>query len=76
VIDAYISRIPWTRPSEGSLTAVWTRIADDAIAAATWVRQACCGLGGHSMVKHFEPGRVSLQCLSCGGRTRGWTIHR
>jgi hypothetical protein len=77
VIDAYVGRIPWTRGSAGSpLPTFRTRIVGDVVAAITWLRQAYCGLGGHVMVKRFEPGRVSLECLSCGGQTRGWDIQR
>jgi hypothetical protein len=50
---------------------------DHLVAAAEWLRRASCGLmTGHDMVRHFEPGRVSLECLSCGERTPGWTIER
>jgi hypothetical protein len=41
---------------------------------AGWLRQAACGLTGHDMVRHFEPQRMSLQCLSCGAKTRGWAL--
>jgi hypothetical protein len=46
-----------------------------AIAAAEALLQARCGLGGHAMAMRFEKTRVSLQCLSCGHNTPGWTIH-
>jgi hypothetical protein len=42
--------------------------------AAWYVRKSVCGLRGHDMVLHFEPERLSLQCLACGVRTHGWTI--
>jgi hypothetical protein len=42
--------------------------------ATSYVRQVVCGLRGHEMVLHFEPDRLSLQCLACGARTQGWTI--
>jgi hypothetical protein len=42
--------------------------------AVSYVREAVCGLHGHNMVLHFEPERLSLQCLACGARTQGWTI--
>ena len=38
------------------------------------VRQAWCGLGGHAMMMHFEPRRLSLKCMSCGHTTPGWAI--
>ena len=40
----------------------------------SWGRQALCGLRGHEMVRHFQPGRLSLRCLKCGAETPGWTI--
>jgi hypothetical protein len=77
VIDAYVGRIPWTKAPAGfPLAAVWSRAVDEAVSGLRWVRQAWCGVGGHEMVKRFEPGRVSLECLSCGGQTRGWTLDR
>jgi hypothetical protein len=39
-----------------------------------WMREALCTLRGHDMVLVFEPGRLSLACLGCGTRTKGWTI--
>jgi hypothetical protein len=42
---------------------------------AVWqLREGVCGLRGHDMVLHFEPERLSLQCLACGARTQGWAI--
>jgi hypothetical protein len=38
------------------------------------VREAVCGLRGHDMVLHFEPDRLSLECLACGARTQGWAL--
>lgn len=40
----------------------------------TLVQHVLCGLGGHEMVRHFEPGRLSLRCLSCGAQTSGWSL--
>lgn len=37
------------------------------------LRQFFCGLGGHDALRHFEAGRVSLLCTSCGHETPGWT---
>ena len=51
-----------------------TRARATAIAAAEGLLQARCGLGGHSMALKFEKTRVSLQCMSCGRNTSGWTI--
>lgn len=38
------------------------------------IGQALCGLCGHVMVRHFEPSRMSLQCLVCGAETHGWSL--
>ncbi len=38
------------------------------------VRQFFCGLHGHDALLHFEPGRLSLQCTSCGYETPGWDL--
>jgi hypothetical protein len=40
----------------------------------SWGRQTLCRLRGHEMVRHFQPGRLSLGCLKCGAETPGWTI--
>ncbi|PYR78459.1 MAG: hypothetical protein DMF87_14085 [Acidobacteria bacterium] len=39
------------------------------------VRQFICGLHGHDALLHFEHGRMSLQCTSCGYETPGWDLH-
>ena len=46
-------------------TGVITRTAEQ-------VRQFICGLHGHDALLHFEHGRVSLLCTSCGHETPGW----
>ena len=38
------------------------------------VRQLICGLHGHDALLHFEHGRMSLQCMSCGYETPGWDL--
>ena len=38
------------------------------------VRQFLCGLHGHDAILHFEHGRMSLQCTSCGYETPGWDL--
>jgi hypothetical protein len=38
------------------------------------LRQFLCGLHGHDALLHFEQGRMSLQCTSCGHETPGWEI--
>ena len=50
-------------------TSVITRAADQ-------LRQFICGLHGHDTLLHFEQGRMSLQCTSCGYETRGWDLRR
>ena len=37
-------------------------------------RQLICGLHGHDPLLHFEDGRMSLQCTSCGYETPGWDL--
>ena len=44
--------------------------------AASHVRQFMCGLHGHDALLHFEQGRISLQCTSCGYQTPGWDVKR
>jgi hypothetical protein len=42
--------------------------------AGLQLRQFVCGLHGHDALKHFEQGRISLLCVSCGHETPGWDI--
>jgi hypothetical protein len=35
-----------------------------------------CWWYGHDYVQHFEPGRLSLVCVSCGESTPGWEIKK
>jgi hypothetical protein len=42
--------------------------------AATHVRRFLCGLHGHDALLHFEEGRLSLVCASCGYETPGWDL--
>ena len=42
---------------------------------ALQVRQLVCGLHGHDLLMHFEQGRISLLCASCGHETPGWEIN-
>jgi hypothetical protein len=44
--------------------------------AAHQVRRFLCGLHGHDALLHFEQGRISLQCTSCGYETPGWDVKR
>ncbi len=38
------------------------------------VRQFLCGLHGHDALLHFERGRLSLLCSSCGHESPGWDL--
>ena len=38
------------------------------------LQQFICGLHGHDALLHFEQGRISLQCTSCGYETPGWDV--
>jgi hypothetical protein len=38
------------------------------------VRQLICALHGHDSLLHFEQGRMSLLCSSCGYETPGWDV--
>jgi hypothetical protein len=40
----------------------------------TWVRRFICLIRGHEDYLQFEPGRLYLQCISCGYESPGWTI--
>lgn len=44
--------------------------------AALQFRQFVCGLHGHDSLMHFEHGRISLLCASCGHETPGWDIKK
>jgi hypothetical protein len=44
--------------------------------AAEHMRQFLCGLHGHDALLHFGPGRISLQCTSCGYETPGWDVKK
>ena len=38
------------------------------------LRQFLCGLHGHDALLHFETGRLSMRCTSCGYETPGWDL--
>lgn len=38
------------------------------------VRQCVCGLHGHDALLHFETGRLSMRCTTCGYETPGWDL--
>ncbi|MBI2186227.1 MAG: hypothetical protein HYU37_03770 [Acidobacteria bacterium] len=42
--------------------------------ASKHVRRFLCGLHGHDALLHFEQGRLSLICASCGHETPGWDL--
>ena len=42
----------------------------------TNVRRFICGLHGHDALLHFEQGKLSLQCTSCGFETPGWDLDK
>jgi hypothetical protein len=42
--------------------------------AALQLRQFMCGLHGHDSLMHWEQGRISLLCASCGHETPGWDV--
>jgi hypothetical protein len=37
-------------------------------------RQRMCGLHGHDSLLHFDNGRMSLLCSSCGHESPGWQV--
>ena len=37
-------------------------------------RQRMCGLHGHDSLLHFDNGRISLLCSSCGHESPGWQV--
>ena len=44
--------------------------------AGLQVRQFFCGLHGHDALLHFDEGRISLLCASCGHESPGWEFGR
>jgi hypothetical protein len=38
------------------------------------INRFICGLSGHTPLLHFENGRMTLQCDSCGYETPGWDL--
>jgi hypothetical protein len=40
------------------------------------VGQLVCGMHGHSILMHFEPNKLSLQCALCGYESSGWEVGR
>lgn len=73
MLASHAEQMP-SAPSGASLNGLWPRASALALSAIEGLRQARCGLGGHAMTLRFEKTRVSLQCMSCGHNTSGWTI--
>jgi len=38
------------------------------------LRAFLCGLGGHDLLRSYEPNRVYMRCTSCPYETPGWTL--
>ena len=49
---------------------------DDGLLArlAVKIRQGVCALHGHDSLLHFDNGRMSLMCFSCGHESPGWDV--
>lgn len=75
MLGSHAEPMPPVSSTAAFLNALWPRASAMAIAAAEGLRQARCGLGGHTMAMRFEKTRLSLQCMGCGHNTPGWTIH-
>ena len=56
------------------LNTAWSNTITHAVGAVGWVARARCGLSGHDMLRHFEPHRLSLECLQCGKTSAGWAF--
>ena len=68
-------RFPNVTPSDHqAIRSFWSRLTRDTAVAVAWLRRVRCGLGGHLMVNHYEPCRLSLECIGCGKQTPGWTL--
>ena len=44
------------------------------IRALSLIQQFMCGLHGHDALLHFQTGRLSMRCTSCGHETPGWNL--
>ena len=74
MLVSHAESMPSASPTQTFPNALWPKASAMMIAAAERLVQARCGLGGHAMTMRFEKTRVSLQCMSCGHNTPGWTI--
>jgi hypothetical protein len=63
-------------PARAVVRPWWAQVASRLGAARALWREAACGLGGHAMILHVEPQRLSLQCMECGHNTPGWKLDR
>lgn len=63
-------------PARDLWIALWSRFRAAAVITVDRLVCALCGFRGHAMVRHFEPARMSLVCLSCGHNTPGWTMQQ
>ncbi len=61
-------------PSPGDDRPMVVRTAAVARLLVSRGRQVFCRLHGHDMLLHFEPNRLSLQCVACGAETPGWRL--
>lgn len=75
MLAADAGRLPYaTQSGRDPIRAFSSRLRRDAAAAFVWLRRVRCGVGGHMMVRHFEPDRISLECVGCGKQTAGWVL--
>lgn len=51
----------------GTVNAILDRVVSS-------VHQSLCGLHGHDALLHFDQGRISLLCTSCGHESPGWEV--
>jgi hypothetical protein len=56
-----------TRSIEAMLTRIVVSVVDR-------IRQFVCGLHGHDALLHFQTGRLSMRCTSCGYESPGWDL--
>ena len=74
MLTAELRPLPWTIRPQAAATVVWSGLVASAQAAGGWLQQANCALQGHVLVRHYEPHRMSLECIRCRHRTPGWEI--
>ena len=75
MLAALVERIHLTAdPAPRPLAAAWSLGVGGTAALIGWLRRTQCGLGGHEMIRRVDPDRISLECLACGERSRGWSL--